>query len=46
MKGTIYLSNKEVHRARVLDRVINGLLTLKKASELLDVTYRQAKRLK
>ena len=46
MKGTICLSNKEVHRARVLDRVINGQLTLKRASELLDVTYRQAKRLK
>lgn len=46
MKGKIYLSNKEIHRARVLERVINGQLTLKKASEFLDVTYRQAKRLK
>ena len=46
MKGTIRVSDKEVHRARVLDQVIDRHMTLKRASELMGVTYRQAKRLK
>ena len=46
MKGTIVLSRREAHRARVMERVTTGVLTLKQASELLGISYRQAKRVK
>jgi transposase len=46
MKGTIVLSHRETHRARVLERVAAGVLTLGQASVLLGVSYRQARRLR
>jgi len=46
MKGTIVLSHRETHRAKVLERVAAGVLTLRQASVLLGVSYRQARRLK
>ncbi len=46
MRGTVVLSRGEVHRARVVERVTTGALTLKRASELLGISYRRAKRVK
>jgi transposase len=46
MKGTIRLSHNEIHRAQVLDQVIDGGLSLGQAAKLMGVSYRQAKRLK
>lgn len=46
MKGTIVLSRREVHRAKLMERVATGALTLKQASELLGISYRQARRVK
>jgi transposase len=46
MTRTIRVSDKEIHRAQVLDRVIDGDLRLNQAAALLGVSYRQAKRLK
>ena len=46
MKGTIVLSHQETHRAKVLERVAAGVLTLRQASVLLGISYRQVKRLK
>ena len=46
MRGTIVLSRKEVHRAGVMERVTSGVLTLRQASVLLGISYRQAKRVK
>ncbi len=40
------MSAKEVRRGEVLSRVKRGELKLTEAAELLDVSYRQAKRLK
>lgn len=40
------MSAKEVRRGEVLSRVKRGELKLVEAAELLDVSYRQAKRLK
>jgi transposase len=40
------MNEKDVHRARVLEQVSRGQMTLRRASELLGVSYRQAKRLK
>jgi transposase len=39
------MSAKELRRAGVLARVVAGTLTLGSAARLMDVTYRQAKRL-
>jgi len=46
MKGTIVLRHRETHRAKVLERVAAGVLTLRQASVLLGVSYCQARRLK
>ncbi len=46
MKGTITVSAREIQRSKVLDQVLQGALSLKHASELLEISYRQAKRLK
>lgn len=46
MEGIIVLSKKEAHRARVMEQVVSGVITVKKASELLGLSYRQAKRIK
>ncbi len=40
------MSAKELRRGEVLSRVKRGELTLVEAAELLEVSYRQAKRLK
>ena len=40
------MSTKELRRGEVLSRVKRGELTLVEATQLLDVSYRQAKRLK
>ena len=42
--GRTLLSSKEVHRAEVLGRVKAGNLKLGEAAELLDLSYRQMKR--
>lgn len=46
VEGRIVLSDKEIHRSRVLEAVQRSTLTLKEASVLLGVSYRQAKRLR
>ena len=40
------MSTKELRRGEVLSRVKRGELTLVEAMQLLEVSYRQAKRLK
>jgi transposase len=45
MKEIITLSQREVQRIQVLEQVIRGALSLKSATELMKVCYRQAKRL-
>ena len=42
----ITISQKELHRYHVLRMVLDGRLTLREGSELLGISYRQAKRLK
>lgn len=46
MKGTVVLSHGETHIAKVLGRVAAGVLTLRRTSELLGVSHRQASHLK
>lgn len=46
MKGDIRMSQQEIQRVRVLEKVISGALKLKEAKEYLGISYRQAKRLK
>lgn len=46
MERTIVMSRRELHRARVLEQVLQGALNLKEARELLQVSYRQVKRYK
>ncbi len=46
MERTIVMSHRELHRARVLEQVLQGAVSLKDAMELLQVCYRQVKRLK
>ena len=41
---TILMSRRERHRLEVFSRVRRGEITLVKASELLGLSYRQAKR--
>lgn len=45
MEGRLIVSNQESQRAAVLEQVCCQSLTLKEASSLLNVSYRQAKRL-
>jgi len=42
----IRMSQKELQRVRVLDRVLEGQMLLTEASRVMGVSYRQAKRLK
>lgn len=46
MQGEIRISQKELTRYDVLRRVLDGVISLKEASQYLGVSYRQAKRLK
>ena len=45
MKGLITLNSKEAHRARVMEQVSAGTVTLKEAARFMNVSYRQAKRI-
>lgn len=45
MKGLITLSKKEVHRARVLEHVAVGRMTLKEAAQFMRLSYRQTRRI-
>jgi transposase len=40
------MNERDVYRARVFEQVSRGQMMLRRASELLGVSYRQAKRLK
>lgn len=44
MKGQIVLNQKEAHRAHVLEQVAQAALTLKEAAKIMQISYRQAKR--
>ena len=44
MRGSIILSQREVHRADVLDQVAQGALCLRDAADLMGISYRQARR--
>jgi transposase len=44
MKGHIVLNQKEAHRAHVLEQVAQSALTLKEAAKIMQISYRQAKR--
>lgn len=46
MKGDIVLSQKEFQRVRVMEQVIQGVLTAVDAGGFLGLSYRQVKRLK
>lgn len=46
VEGRIVLSDKEIRRSRVLEEVQRGTFTLKEATVILGVSYRQAKRLR
>lgn len=46
MKGDIVMSQKEIQRVRVMEQVQSGALKLIEATELLELSYRQGKRLK
>lgn len=46
MKGDMVVSKEEDRRRLVVEQVVTGKMTLKKASRLLGVSYRQAKRMK
>jgi len=45
MKEIIALSKREFQRIQVLEQVIRRVLSLKEATPMLKVSYRQAKRL-
>jgi len=45
MKERVILSQREVQRMQVLEQVMRGALSLKTATSMLKVCYRQAKRL-
>lgn len=45
MKEIITLSQREVQRMQVLDQVVQGALSLKAATAVMKICYRQAKRL-
>lgn len=44
MEGHLLMSHQELERKRVLEQVLEGRLTLQKASELLKLSYRQTLR--
>jgi hypothetical protein len=46
MEGKVVMSAKELRRARVLDQVLQGGMSLRQSSDALGVTYRHAERLK
>lgn len=46
MEGKIVMSGEESRRVRVMEHVMAGKVTLKAATEFLEVGYRQAKRIK
>jgi transposase len=46
VEGNILVNTRELHRAKVLQEVMAGRMTLMKAAEVLGVSYRQTKRLK
>lgn len=45
MEGTLQMSRKDCRRIQILSRVKEGLITVLRAAELMQVSYRQAKRL-
>jgi len=45
MQETITLSRREMQRAQVLEQVVRGALSLRAATAMIKVCYRQAKRL-
>lgn len=45
MKGLVTVSQREAHRARVLEQVKLQVLSLAEASEIMQVSYRHARRL-
>ncbi len=45
MRGLIVLNQKEAHRGHVLEQVAQHALALKEAAAIMDVSYRQAKRI-
>jgi transposase len=45
MEGLVTMSDKELDRLRVLERVISGALTQRAAAEMLGLTARQVRRL-
>ena len=45
MRGLIVLSRKEAHRGHVLEQVSQRTLTLREASLIMGISYRQAKRI-
>lgn len=46
MKGLITLNSKEAHRARVMEQVTAERVTLKEAADYMNISYRQAKRIR
>jgi len=44
MKGHIVLNQKEAHRGHVMEQVALHALTLKEAAKIMQISYRQAKR--
>jgi len=45
MEGHLLMSHKELERKRVMEHVVEGRITLGEASEMLQVSYRQAVRI-
>ena len=45
MEGHLLMSQEELERKRLMEAVLEGRLTLEKASHLLRVSYRQAVRI-
>jgi predicted DNA-binding ArsR family transcriptional regulator len=46
MKKEFLMTEEEMKRHKVLSEVLEGMITLKEASEFMGVSYRQAIRLK
>ncbi|MDQ7793612.1 MAG: helix-turn-helix domain-containing protein, partial [bacterium] len=46
MRREIWLSQKELRRVYIMERVVNGQLTVRQGAELLGLSERQVKRLK
>lgn len=45
MEGHLLMSQRELERKRVMEHVLEGRMTLRQGSELLEVSYRQAVRI-